>query len=229
MNNRSRIFVLVMLVVAALLTACTGTPFSYDTGPADDGVPKPLHRIEASAEDVIDLAPAGSWDKVGEKVTLITESWNAYRPQATPAGASTATQEAFASSLTRLQTASSAKDAGVTMQAANDLSAVVMELFAIYNPAMPPDIGRLDVFERQIVLDVAANNFTAAAASFAKTQAIWANVKPSVLSHNGKAAADKFEASLAVQAQALQGQDAAALTAEARNGLEIVDELEKVY
>jgi hypothetical protein len=94
---------------------------------------------------------------------------------------------------------------------------------------MPTDIGRLDVFERQIALDVNANDFAAAAASFAKTKAAWESVKPSVLAHNGKSVADKFESSLATQGTKLQARDIAALTAEVNVGLEIVDELEKLY
>jgi hypothetical protein len=229
MNNRSRIFVLVILAVAALLTACTGTPFSTDNGPASDGVPKPLHRIEASGEAIIDLAPAGSWDQVDEKLTTITAAWSAYQPQAAAAGASQMHQEALSSALARLQAAAAAKDAAVTRQAANDMGAAVLDLFALYNPTTPADIGRLDVFERQIVLDVAANNFAAAAASFAKTKATWASVKPSILGHNGKSVVDKFESSLAIQGASLQTQDIAALTAEVNVGLEIVDELEKLY
>jgi tRNA threonylcarbamoyladenosine modification (KEOPS) complex Pcc1 subunit len=85
------------------------------------------------------------------------------------------------------------------------------------------------VFERQIVLDIAANDLTAAAASYAKTKAIWESVKPSVLTHSGQQSVAKFEASLAKQDAALQAKDVSALTAEANNGLEIVDELEKLY
>ena len=229
MSARSRIFTLVMLAIATLLTACTGTPFSTDNGPASDGVPKPLHRIESSAEDIIDLAPAGSWSQVGKKITTITTAWDAYQPQAATAGASQTHQQALSSALDRLRTAAAAKDAAITRQAANDLGAAVLDLFALYNPTTPPDIGRLDVLERQIVLDVAANNFNAAAASFAKTKATWENVKPSILSHNGKSVVEKFESSLAIQDSSLQAQDIAALTAEVNVGLELVDELEKLY
>jgi hypothetical protein len=229
MNKCSRIFALVTLAIAALLTSCTGTPFSTDNGPASDGVPKPLHRIEAGGEAIIDLAPAGSWDKVDEKLTTIKEAWSAYQPQAATAGVSQAHQQALTSALDRLQTAAAAKDMAVTRQAANDLGAAVLDLFALYNPTTPTDIGRLDVLERQIAFDAAANNFAAAEASFAKTKATWESVKPSILSHNGKSVVDKFEASLALQSTSLQAKDVATLTAEVNVGLELVDELEKLY
>jgi len=115
------------------------------------------------------------------------------------------------------------------MQSANDLSAAVIELFAIYNPAIPADIGRLDVLERQVVLDVAANDYTAAAASLANVKSVWESVKPSVLAHNGKDVEAQFEASIATQESALNTKDGMALTREAKNGLEIVDALEQLY
>jgi hypothetical protein len=229
MNRHSYIFALATLIVATWLAGCAGRAPAATNAPASDGVPRTLHTIESSAEDIIDLAPAGSWNQVGVKVAAISEAWQVYQPQAATAGASQAHQEAFSSALARVQAASAAKDAPVVRQAANDMGAAVLDLVALYNPATPADIGRLDVFERQIVLDVAANDLTAAAASYSKTKAVWDSVKPSVLSHKGQQVADKFEASLAKQATALQAKDVSVLTAEANNGLEIVDELEKLY
>jgi hypothetical protein len=228
MNTRSRIFVVVLLA-SALLSACRGSGSSLTNAPASDGVPRTLHTIEGSGEDIIDLAALGSWDKVAEKVTAVTNAWSLYQPLATGAGASQAKQSALSSALARLQAAAAAKDAAVTRQAANDMGAAVLDLYALYNPPTPTDIGRLDVSERQIILDVAANDFNAAAASFAKTKVLWESVKPSVLSHQGKEVADKYEASLATQAAGLQAKDIPALIAEVNNGLEIVDELEDLY
>jgi hypothetical protein len=229
MNRHSCMFALVTLIVAFSLVGCGRFGESATNAPASDGVPRTLHTIEGSAEDIIDLAPNGSWDQVAVKVTAITEAWQIYQPQAATAGASQAHQDALASALARVQAASTAKDAAVIRQAANDMGAAVLDLFALYNPPTPPDIGRLDVFERQIILDVATNDLTAAATSMERTKAAWEGVKPSVLSHNGQQVADKFEASLAKQATALQSKDLSVLTAEVNIGLEIVDELEKLY
>ncbi|GBD22622.1 hypothetical protein HRbin29_00259 [bacterium HR29] len=115
------------------------------------------------------------------------------------------------------------------MQSANELSAAVIELFAIYHPKVPADIGRLDVWERQVVLDVAAHNYDAAAASLAKVKSVWDNVKASVLEHDGKDVAAPFLASIAKQEQALLAKDGATLTSEAENGLELIDALEGLY
>jgi hypothetical protein len=209
------------------LTAC-GAPQSVAT--ANPGaVPSSLVTIEAAAEDIIDFAPSGGWDKIDKDVTEIETAWKAYQPQADQAGASKEIQDAMTSALARLETASASKDASATMQGSNDVSAAVVELFALYSPKVPADIGRLDVLERQVILDVAAKDYSAAMKSLAKTKSAWEEVKPTVLEHDGKEVAAQFEASLTAQESALNAKDDTTLTKEARDGLEIVDALEGLY
>ena len=231
MNYRHRWWVLVTFLVATLLASCgapSSTSSSGSTG-AVGVVPEPLQTMEEAAEDIIDMAPGGKWDTIAKDTTAIAGAWTAYQPQAAAAGASQATQDALGAALTRLQTASTAKNPADTMQAANDLSAAVIEMFALYNPRIPAAVGQLDVIERQVVLDVAGGDYAAAAASLAKAQAVWESVKSSVLSHEGTKVAAQFEASLATQATAIQAEDARAATSEAKNGLELVDSLENLY
>jgi|SRR6185295_2485668 len=185
--------------------------------------------MEGQAEDVVDAVPSGNWAKVDTDVAAVADAWATYRARATQEGATPILQDALTSALPRLQAASKAKDAIATMQAANDLSAAVIDLFDLYHPAVPTDIGRLDVLERQIVLDMAANNFAAATDTFAKVKTVWERVKPAVVAHNGVDVAAQFDAGLTAQATALSTQDATALTSEATHGLEIVDVLEKVF
>lgn len=222
MNRPMRCCAFVLL--CGLLAGC-GVPRSGGT----NAVPDSLRSMEEAAEDIIDYAPRGGWDKIAADVSAVAAAQTAYQP---PAGGDAAAQTAHAALpglAAQLQTASAAKDAPATMQAANDLSAAVIDLIAVYNPQVPADIGRLDVLERQVILDLAANDAAAAAASLAKAKAIWAKVIPSVAEHNGKEIQAQFEASLAAQLAALQAGDAAAVTTEARNALELVDGLEKLY
>jgi predicted small lipoprotein YifL len=224
MKNHFRSLVVLSLIVVVLLAACgVATPI----GPVV--VPGSLQAIEAAAEDIIDFAPSGNWDKIGTDVSDISNAWKAYQPQAGKDGASQDIQGSMTSALTQLETASTAKDSAATMQASNNISAAVVELFALYEVTVPVDIGRLDVLERQVILDVAANDFSAAVASLDKTKSAWERVKPSVLEHKGQEVAAQFEASLATQESALDAKDAAALTDEATKALEIVDALEVLY
>ncbi len=62
-------------------------------------VPGVLVTIEAAAEDIIDFAPSGGWDKIDKDVTDIENAWKAYQPQADQAGASKEIQDAMTSAL----------------------------------------------------------------------------------------------------------------------------------
>jgi hypothetical protein len=225
MKNYSQLLLLVISVAIFTLTACGTKQPTVTPGT----VPNSLVTIEAAAEDIIDFAPSGNWDKIKVDVTDIENAWKSYQPQADQAGVSQEIQDAMNSALAELETASASKDASATMQGSNDVSAAVVELFALYSPKVPADIGRLDVLERQVILDVAAKDYSAAETSLAKTKSVWEEVKPLVLEHNGKDVAAQFEASLTAQESALKAKDDAVLTNEARDGLEIVDALEQLY
>jgi hypothetical protein len=229
MKNYLRFLPIVTSFVLLLLTACGAKPISTSTSISTGVVPNSLVTIEAAAEDIIDFAPSGDWDKINKDVTDISKAWEVYQPQASKDGASQQVQDAMNSALADLQAASASKDASATMQGSNDVSAAVVELFALYGPKVPADIGRLDVLERQVILDVAAKDYTAATKSLAKTMSVWREVKPSVLAHEGTEVAAQFDASLEIQAVAVDSKNDTQLTNEARNGLEIVDALEGLY
>jgi hypothetical protein len=221
--------------IVLILAACAPKPVAPVIPPTSGSVsttgvvPGSLVTIEAAAEDIIDFAPSGGWDKISKDVTDIANAWKSYQPQASQAGASQEVQDVMNAALSKLQSASTSKDASATMQASNDVSAAVVELFALYSPKVPADIGRLDVLERQVILDVAAKDYSAAKTSLAKVMSVWSQVKPSVLEHNGKDVAAQFQESLDTQVVRLDSKNYTDLTNEARNALEIVDELEGLY
>src|SRR6185503_10365193 len=225
MKNRIQLF---LLSIIFLLAACGPKPVA-PVATAAGPLPNALVTIEAAAEDIIDFAPSGEWEKIDKDVTDIANAWKSYQPQATQAGASQEIQDAMNSALTKLQAASASKDASATMQGSNDVSAAVVELFALYSPKVPADIGRLDVLERQVILDVAAKDYSAAMKSLAKTKSAWEEVKPTVLEHDGKEVAAQFDSSLEAQSARLDSKDYTALTDEARKALELVDALEQLY
>lgn len=215
-------------LLATLIITATLCGFNA-TALAKLPLPKALTAIEGEAEDIIDSVPGGNWKKISGVVAEVAGHWAKYQQQATKDGLPAAQQEAFAGALTKLQASATAKHPANTMQAANDLSAVVMDLFDAYECRVPTDIGRLDVLERQVVLDVAAKNFVAVEASLNKTQILWTQVKPAVLAHKGAKVAARFEANLAAQTKALAAKNSAQLTAAAKQGLETVDDLEKLF
>ena len=192
-------------------------------------VPEALTTIESQAEDIIDVVPGGQWENVRTDIAAISDAWQAYQAQAASDHTPQPFLEAFTTELGRLQKASSASDITGVLQAANDLSAAVNDLNSVYRPATPPDLGRLDVQERQVIQDVAANGLSAAANSLAKTTAIWARLKPVILAHNGADTAALFENSLTAQQADLEKGSASSLENEAIKSLDLVDALERLF
>src|SRR5262245_30695979 len=99
MKNLIR-FLIQLTVACCLLAACGGKASEATEGPevseANESsgiVPSSLQTIEAAAEDIIDLAPSGNWDKIGADVTDIESAWKTYQPQAGEDGASRDLQE----------------------------------------------------------------------------------------------------------------------------------------
>ena len=225
MKNCIRLILMLVLVSFPVLTACAAQPAS----PATGIVPADLLTIEAAAEDIIDFAPSGNWDKISKDVTDIEAAWTSYEPRSKQDGAAQEIQNLMSSALAELEAASQSRDASAVMQGSNNVSAAVVELFALYNPVTPVDIGRLDVLERQVILDVQAQDYAAAMKTMEKTRSVWESVRASVLEHSGKDVAAQFEASLEAQVAALDAKDIDALTREAKDALELVDALERLY
>lgn len=226
MTYRIQPSIILLAVLAVLLSACSApTPASLTTGKVPDG----LVTIEAQAEDIIDFAPSGNWQKIDTDVRAISDAWKTYQPEALKDRATKDMVDSFNSAFTDLQTAASAQDKTGTMQASNNISAVVVDLFDLYHPAIPADVGRFDVLEQQVILDAAKENFSGVSDDLAKINKIWGTLKPSVLAHNGQEIADQFEASLSTQANASDAKDIKTLTDEAKNALELVDAMENLY
>lgn len=212
-----------------LLPVVTPSALATTAAPQVGVVPDALAKIEGEAEHIFDVVPNGDWAAVAKSITTVTAAWQAYQPQAAKAGVTPALEHPFVTAFAQLQKAAGAQDQQAAMQAANNLSAAVVDMFDIYHPAIPADIGRLDMLERQIKLDVTANDYTAADKTFAQIQEIWARVKPSIVEHKGAEAAKQYDDNIAAQAAALKSQDGGKLSTEAQTGLDIVDRLEKVY
>jgi hypothetical protein len=227
MQSNRCLLALLMLVFTAILTAC-GSLMEGQLTPATGGVPVQLLSIQGRAKDSMDNAMVYGWVKVDMNVRSIDQAWQAYQPQASTDQVPQSLRDAFSQAFTRLQEASTAKDIGRMMQAANDLNAAVVELIALYHPPTPIDLDRLDVLERQVVLDAQAGDFTAVEASLAKINAAWQNLKPS-LPAKGADLAAQFESGLLEQSNASNAKNATALADEAIHCLEFINGMRTLY
>lgn len=111
MKSHFQLLVTLLMLSIFILTACAPKPVVTPTG----ALPNSLITIEAAAEDIIDFAPSGNWDKISSDVADIANAWKAYQPQASKGGASQENQDAMTSALAKLQTASESKNPVATM------------------------------------------------------------------------------------------------------------------
>jgi hypothetical protein len=230
MISRFLSIVLALLVATFLMSACGTSPTQTTVPKLKNGVlPESLATIEAQSEDIIDIVPASEWSNVNANISIIEKAWATYQAQSIKDGANQTVLENFSQALSNLKSTAASQDKIGTIQSANDLSAAVIGLFDLYNPIIPTDIGRLDVLERQIILDAANQDFSAATDTLTEIYVVWEKVKPSILTHKGQSVVEQFVKSLALQDMAIKAQNTADLIDETNNGLEIVDVMEQLY
>jgi hypothetical protein len=192
-------------------------------------VPKPLDELEAQSEDVIDVVPGGKWDQVASDVATVDTAWAAYQTQGAADGAPDAILTGMKTAVAALDAASRAQDPTGTMQAANDLSAGVVELYGLYDVGRPVGIGRLDVIGRQIVLDAAAKDQAGVQQHIAAATAQVTALEPDLGDHDGSKVIEQSHELLAAMTAASSTKDYATVTAKANDFLEAVDSMEELY
>jgi hypothetical protein len=212
---------------AASVAGCSDEGGSGVASVSDRPVPRPLVRLEASSEDIIDQVPKARWTRISGDVVVMRRAWRRYAEAARSLDAGLARR--LDRALDRLEPAATAQSPGATVQAANDVSAPVVELFARYASGHPVQVGRLDVIGRQIVIEAARGDFPAARRQIAAARAQWRSVKTSVIDHGGRAVAKRTDATFALLQEAAVAGDAAAATKAANALLELVDGMERTY
>lgn len=233
---RTRV-VLASIVLAATLVVGAGcgsgdsssrtSSNTVDASRSTGAVPEPLAALEASAEDVIDQVPHEEWAKITADVGDLQAAWDEYQADATAVDATSAAR--LDRALGTLAEATAARNGPATEQAANDVSAAVVELFAHYDLPHPVQIGRLDVIGRQIVIDASRGDLAGAAVQVTAAKREWEAVRADVLDHDGEGVAADADGAIDALTNAASTGDLASLTSEAARLLEIVDEMEGLY
>jgi hypothetical protein len=117
------------------------------------------------------------------------------------------------------------KDREATMRAANDVGWAVLGLIDLYQAVIPTDVGRLDVLERRIMVDLLSRNFITAERTLGRPKTIWKSLRPLVVGRGGAETAYRFDARLARQEKVLRDKSVRAAEREVKRGLEVVNEL----
>lgn len=196
------------------------------------GIPAALTHIEEAAEDAYDKALVSDYGAVADDAQALASDWASFRGQAEADGAAPSDLAAMDAAIACLSQAV-ADEAHRTplslAHAANAVSGPMDELFALYNDPVPPEILALDYGGREVSLDARAHDMAAARADLDELESVWSRVRRRVKVAGGGVEAARYEASLARQRRRIAAGDAKGLRKESNAGLEIVDELERVF
>lgn len=229
--------VLLLCVIAGLVSSCDrrekewGTSY---TGYVPPGLaPSALSDISDRAVDIIDMADMENWPQIYASVQEISDAWSDYKhptvvPPSYPRGATVLLYGRLDTALARLKDAAASRDADRTMRAANDVDAAAVELIEYYNPTIPPDLHRLIVLERKIMMASWDGRLEAAAQSLGEVRRVWTRVRPTVAERASDEVAEAFEESITDQQRAIDAQESSTLGTYAENALIMLKEMEQL-
>ncbi len=192
-------------------------------------VPAGLQAVESGAEDVVDAALAG--DRAGVVARAAALRAAALGPAAAALRrahvppATAARLERRAARLARLSRRAPLVE---VLLAANQVSALMADLYARFHDRVPPQLLTLDYLDREAQFRSLARQPARVAAAIASLRRAWAALRPRVVTAGGGPEAAAFDRHVAAMRK-LDPRAAAGVQAEARRGLELVDALERVF
>jgi len=200
-----------------------------------DQIPPALQRIGQRAEGIVAAVPAQDWPRVYAYISDIDNAWKDYKRPTVPPLAEPMRFPAkmmvrqVDAALAALKRSAAARDAAGTLKAANDVNAAATDLFAFYNPTLPPNIHTLTVLERRILLDSADGDLTHAPGTLIRVRRAWGQLRPTISDHIGDRVVNEFDQRIEDQQAALDAKDRGRLAATARQALTMIDQMERLY
>jgi hypothetical protein len=197
---------------------------------AREPVPASLGAVESGAEDTIDFAAQGDRARVvatTRKLERVAAGRAArdLRKAGVP-------EEQLAALRARAQVVAAiaprAKLIRVSL-GANQVSALMPDLYARYTDPVPPAVLRLDYLDREAELRSLVGDQASVRVAVAALRATWASLRRELIDAGGRRVAAAFARHVAAMRRLARGSDAEALRAQAAIGLELVDRLEQVF
>ena len=213
--------------IAFVMAVSSGSPAGANSGRAP--VPAVLTDVESNAEDIVDDALAGNRGAV--VATANTLRRTAYGPAASALRSAGVPQTVVRDLGQRANRVARVAGSGSMISvalAANDVSGLMPSLYAHFSDPVPPTILRLDYLDREAELRSLAHQTSRAAAAVGRLGPAWAGVRARVVAAGGKTDAASFDRHVAAM-QGLARRTGRAFEAEAARGLELVDQLERVF
>jgi hypothetical protein len=139
-------------------------------------MPAELAALRAAARALFDAAPSGDANALSEQVGKAADAWQRLEGQALPKLLAEQAGEAVAA----LRAAAEEGEAADLRQAAVDLARAVLDLELQYRSPAEVDLGRLDAWTRQSIVDAEGGDGDAAAGSVAILETIWRRLRHAI-------------------------------------------------
>jgi hypothetical protein len=220
------------LLFLLALAACGGSSESEgeEGEETPSTIPASLDATESDAEDIVDRALGNDRDAVRAKAAELKED---AADAAAPLSEADVPEQRIDELRTRAahvdELAVGDADTLEIALAANDVSALMPEMFARFDPEIPADVLALDYLDREAQLRSLAHEDAKVSTAVDELERTWAKLRPEVESAGGDEEAADFADHVAAMKKLRDSHDDAALQKEAVRGLELVDVLERVF
>jgi hypothetical protein len=214
----------------AQTTSTAAKQTTQTTQAAKRPVPSILTTVESGAEDTIEFANAGNRAKV------VATAHKLHRAAEEKAAATLRRAGVPEESIAALKERARVVDALAARAGflrislgANQVSALMPELYAHYKDPVPPAVLQLDYLDREAELRSRARDDESVRKAVDELTSTWAKLRSQVIEAGGDKAAADFSRHVRTMKRLAGGSDRAAIQKEARAGLELVDVLESVF
>jgi len=199
--------------------------------------PPALLTIDEKAQQILRLLPAQDWSTIDAYIADIGDAWTNYmdttvrpRPESELEPVQMATlEDQVAQAISDLKDAAAGQDTPATTQAATDLDAAAVRLYERHHAAVSPNLRRLEVLERQILIDLSSDSYASALRTLDCAREVWHRVQPRIQMQAGYQAAVAMDGQFPVQRTALQIKDRATVIASVQTMLSLINQLQQLY
>ena len=226
----------VALALLVLLAACGGGSSESEEEEGEEAaevvsVPASLGATEADAEGIVDIALSNDRAGLREQAAhLKADAEQAVSGPLAEANVSADELRELRGRAAKVDVLAKADGEALKVAlAANAVSGLMPALYAHFDVTVPTAVLELDYLEREAQLRSLAHEDVAAASAVEQLRRTWRRLRPQVVGSGGRDEAARFAEHLAAMERLRRERDASGLQEEAKNGLELVDELERVF
>lgn len=238
MLARSLTFIAVTLATVGLLASCAENRRTTAQSICSvSEAPPALLVIDEKAQQILRLVPQRDWPQIDGYIGDIDEAWTTYvdtsispsLPSESEPSSEATLQVQVADAIDELQAVAAQQDAAATTAAAGRLDAAAVELYEHLHAAVSPNLWRLEVLERQILIDLSSDAYDSALRTLDCAQEVWHRVQPRIQIRTGFQAALTLEGQLTVQRTALNVQDRTTAIASVESVLSLIQDIQRLY